>query len=57
LFFSLFLFKVKVEEKENVEVKIEAATKSPVKAVSSLKEGPSEDDIRRLNEAALVSLL
>ena len=54
--FKLF-FKIKVEEKENVAVKIEAVTKSPVKAVSSLKEGPSEDDIRRLNEAALVRLL
>jgi len=55
--FTVDKSKVKVEEKENVEVKIEAATKSPVKAVSSLKEGPSEDDIRRLNEAALVCSL
>ena len=45
--------KAQVEEKENVTVKIESVTKSPVKAVS--KDGPSEEDIRRLNEAALVS--
>jgi ribonucleotide reductase alpha subunit len=55
--FTVDKSKVKVEEKENVAVKIEAATKSPVKAVASLKEGPSEDDIRRLNEAALVCSL